>query len=131
MLSNANLKSIEAERERFLDLRTFTFFWRDGTSQVLQGETAAAALANAIPKINATQKMDFYVPGEPTDHIWDPLVKIWKYCRNRAHQESRTIAGNEFIEPILLTEPVSLVHRVASRTPFKPPRKMAMLSRIT
>lgn len=56
----------------------FTFYWRDGKRQLLNGRDAADALNRAGYGHGALRALDFYAPGVDRDYDWDYQLRTWK-----------------------------------------------------
>jgi len=54
----------------------FTFYWKDGSRQVLPGKTVQQAFSNAGFGAGAIAALDFHAPGD--DHSWLWLNGSWK-----------------------------------------------------
>lgn len=57
---------------------TFTFFWLDGSREVLKGETPTDALNKAGYGRGAIKALDFYGYGDDNSVVWNKAEKAWK-----------------------------------------------------
>lgn len=56
----------------------FTFYWLDGTKEILEGNDAAEALNRAGYGAGALGALDFYARGEDNNYDWDANKRSWK-----------------------------------------------------
>lgn len=57
--------------------RFWTFYWLDGTREVLTGETAVDALNGAGYGRGALGALDFHAEGDRDDYVWNPAARTW------------------------------------------------------
>ncbi len=58
-------------------MNKFRFYWRDGTTQVAEGETITEAFTNAGYGASALNALDFYDPNTEQRYTWDRANKRW------------------------------------------------------
>ena len=57
--------------------KKFTFYWLDGSRNVLSGDTVEGAFTAAGYGGGAIKAVDFYENGEKDDYQWDKEAKKW------------------------------------------------------
>ena len=58
-------------------MKDFTFYWRTGKREVLQGETALDAVRNAGYGSGALRALDFISEGDTHNYAWDIEKREW------------------------------------------------------
>ena len=58
--------------------KKFTFYWRGGSRQVLQGDTPTNALNEAGYGGGAIAGLDFYASGDCTKYTWNKNKREWR-----------------------------------------------------
>lgn len=63
--------------------KNFTFYWRDGTREVFEGDTAEDALNRAGYGRGAIRALDFHSHGDCTEYMWDETTHGWRrvHCK--------------------------------------------------
>lgn len=56
----------------------WTLYWRDGTKQVVFGQTISQAMTDAGYSAGAVGDLDFYAGERSTTYSWDAVQKQWK-----------------------------------------------------
>jgi hypothetical protein len=56
----------------------FTFYWRDGKREVLDGKDPADAMNKRGYGNGALRALDFYSRGENNEYAWNPTEREWK-----------------------------------------------------
>jgi len=57
--------------------KLFTFYWRDGTRQVLPGGSAHVALTDAGYGNGAIGALDFHAHGDDHKYVWNAKTREW------------------------------------------------------
>ena len=55
----------------------FTFFWLDGTREVVEGANSSNALAHSSYGIGALKSLDFWADGDNDNYDWNANKKKW------------------------------------------------------
>lgn len=62
--------------------KTFTLFWLDGKSELVQGETVEQAMTNAGYGNGALKALDFYAEGDVRkEYAWDTGARNWELIK--------------------------------------------------
>lgn len=60
-------------------MKQYTFFWEDGTREVLFGTDVLSALTQAGYTAKSLPRLSFYLPDDNHDFQWDQENKRWSY----------------------------------------------------
>lgn len=56
----------------------YTFYWRDGKREVLEGRDPAEAMTLRGYGGGALRALDFYANGDDTDYHWEAESREWR-----------------------------------------------------
>lgn len=58
-------------------MNTYTLYWREGISEVVQGDDPAQAMTLAGYSNGAVRALDFYEHGDDNSYTWDSNNRNW------------------------------------------------------
>lgn len=58
-------------------MKIFTFFWKNGKREVLEGSNEIDALFKAGYSVKEIRKVSFYTPGKNENYIWSSNTESW------------------------------------------------------
>lgn len=70
------------ELARRLEMKMFTFYWKDGSKNILEGNSPEDALNRDGFGGGAIRALDFHVKGTDFNYLWDREKKTWKRKNN-------------------------------------------------
>ena len=60
-------------------MNTYTVFWRDGKSELMEGANITDAIRNSGYGNGALRAIDFYTEGDKrNEYAWDTGTRSWK-----------------------------------------------------
>lgn len=64
-------------------MERYTYYWRDGSREVLEGTDFINAFTRAGYSSGAVRALDFFMEGDDKEYEWDSECHTWKKVMGR------------------------------------------------